>query len=136
MKRGRKKLQTGELKVVEGAPATPEDIEACPAKLQAYTQLIADLDAQGNLQATDGLMIALCARTLARLAQVEVDLDKLESLIYLDSRDDPKPHPLLGIQATLTTKVEKLLSNLRLSPATRSKALAMDTEGEDGWEAK
>lgn len=134
LKRGRKKIQAGEIKETPGEPPIPPDVAASPGKLACWRSVVGDLSNLGVLQATDGEMIALCARTLHRLAQVEAELDASDSLTVIDKRGDLKPHPLLAIQQTYTTKADKLLCNLRLSPSTRSKTLPLADE-DSGWMA-
>lgn len=136
MKRGKKKVQVDSIKEIPGAPEVPKDIASNPKKLAAWNGLLADLADQGNLLKTDRELIALTARTLARLAQIEQELDDAPSLTHVDSRGDIKQHPAITSCLSFTTKVNKLLSDLRLTPGARTKGVVpLASEDTSGWEA-
>jgi len=112
---------------IDGAPPMPSDFKDDKEAVRAWHGLIDDLSRQGNLQETDNKLIELAAMTLARVRRLNQEL-KTTPLFVLNDRGVPIEHPLSKQQATYTTKLTKLLNDLRLTPSTRK---AIDLNGDE-----
>lgn len=135
MRQGRKKTQVGAIKQIPGKPETPTDIASNPEKLAAWDRLCDDLHQQGNLLITDRELIRTAANVVVMLRQVEREIEQLPSLYITNSRGDLVQHPLVGMHVAYVTKTNRLLSDLRLTPGTRSKGtVPLASEDLDsGW---
>lgn len=132
MKRGRKAIQNGEIKAKVGRPTPPPDLE--DYALNAWDSVCDDLESQGNLLLTDNKLIELYSRSYAMLRRIEDQLS-VEPLTIDGKEGRTFQHPLLVTHCNLVSRVQRILNDLRLTPATRSKGTIPLEEDSNGWMA-
>jgi P27 family predicted phage terminase small subunit len=130
MRRGRQSVKQGEIKIQHGRPEPPKDLDQYG--VDAWDSLCDDLEQQGNLCTTDRKLIECYAKTYAILKRTEEQL-AVEDLTITASNGRAFINPLVNVHQSCIARIQRLLSDLRLSPVTRSKALSK-SEDSEGFE--
>lgn len=119
----RKDIQKDELILSSAEPQPSKHVTDNRAALGCWDEITALLREQGNLTANDTIAIELAATVLATYRRLEAEL-RSQPLFVTTAKGDTKTNPLISELATYATKLSKSLNDLRLTPVTRSKAVA------------
>jgi P27 family predicted phage terminase small subunit len=123
LRRGRKALKQGEVKLKAGYPTPPNDLD--PVALSAWESVCDDLKEQGNLVVSDRKLIELYARTYSLMKKAEDELET-EDLNLVAANGRAFINPAANVQQTCISRLQRILNDLRLSPVTRSNAIGVN----------
>lgn len=143
-KRGPKPAPT-ELKILRGVredrinPASPRPVEGdppCPSHLDdvgraKFTELVADLKANGVLSRTDGASIELYASTYSLWRMARDELKLAENLTVAGAQGGTKLNPLLSTVSTTAGLLARLQVEFGLTPSSRSRVSSTSTEPDE-----
>lgn len=104
----------------------PADLDDEARRL--FRRLAGDLRVQGDGAESDLLLLADALRMRARLAQVRAQLAD-DGPTVTGSKGQPRPHPLLAVEAGLARDLRASFAQLRLSPDKRPGAVEVTAAG-------
>jgi P27 family predicted phage terminase small subunit len=110
----------------------PPAFKGTPKEVQ-WRRLTRELAAMGLLTSADADALALYCDTYVRWAEAVRALER-EGMIVLTEKGFPVQSPYLGIVNTCTTKMQRLLIEFGMTPASRSRIQVVGEGEEDEFD--
>ena len=131
---GKRPLNPAEPKPERGAPEAPEHLKDEARK--AWDWLCDTLKRLGLLAKSDVAIMSLYCDTWAEYVKARQEVEQYRFLMISPKTGNPFVNPLLNVEAILKKQLLQYLSELGLSPTSRTRLHALPQEEPDSGRAK